>query len=141
MRAFATAISIHAPAERVWSILTNAADYPSWSSTVERVVGTIAPGAKVAVYTKASPGRAFPLTVTGFEPNRRMVWSGGMPMGLFRGTRTYTLAPRAPGMVDFSMREEFSGFLAPLISRSIPDLQPSFDQFAADLKARAESAA
>jgi hypothetical protein len=39
------------------------------------------------------------------------------------------------------MREEFSGLMAPLITRSIPDLQPAFDQFAADLKARAEAKA
>ena len=39
------------------------------------------------------------------------------------------------------MREEFSGLLAPLITRSIPDLQPSFDRFTADLKSRAERSA
>jgi hypothetical protein len=39
------------------------------------------------------------------------------------------------------MREEFSGLLAPLIARSIPDLQPAFDRFAADLKRRTERAA
>jgi hypothetical protein len=38
------------------------------------------------------------------------------------------------------MREEFRGLLAPLITRSIPDLQPAFDTFAADLKRRAERA-
>ena len=37
------------------------------------------------------------------------------------------------------MREEYSGPLLPLIWRSMPDLQPSFDQFAAGLKARAEA--
>lgn len=36
------------------------------------------------------------------------------------------------------MDEAFSGLLAPLITRSIPDLQPAFDTFATDLKRRAE---
>ena len=36
------------------------------------------------------------------------------------------------------MREQFSGPLLPLISRSMPDLQPSFDQFARGLKTRVE---
>ena len=138
MKSFATTIVIRAPCERIWSVLTDAAAYPSWNSTVERLEGTIELDKKVTVFTKASPGRAFPLTVAVLEPNRRMVWSGGMPFGLFRGTRTFLLEPRAAGNVEFSMREEFSGLLAPLISRSIPDLQPSFDRFAADLKARAE---
>lgn len=37
------------------------------------------------------------------------------------------------------MDESYSGFLAPLITKSIPDLQPDFDTFAADLKRRAEA--
>jgi hypothetical protein len=37
------------------------------------------------------------------------------------------------------MREEYRGLLAGLIGRSIPDLQPAFDEFAAALKREAES--
>jgi hypothetical protein len=37
------------------------------------------------------------------------------------------------------MREEFTGPLLPLIGRSIPDLQPSFDKFANGLKKRVET--
>jgi hypothetical protein len=38
------------------------------------------------------------------------------------------------------MREEYSGPLVPMMARSIPDLGPSFDQFATGLKRRAERA-
>ena len=38
----------------------------------------------------------------------------------------------------FTMREEYSGPLLPLIWRSMPDLGPSFRQFASGLKQRAE---
>lgn len=138
MKTFATRTIIRAPVKHIWSILTDAAGYSSWNSTVERVVGTIALGEKVTVCTRASPGRAFPLTVSEFEPNQRMIWRGGMPLGLFTGMRTYVLTPCTADEVEFSMREEFSGLLAPLITRSIPNLQPSFDQFAADLKTHAE---
>lgn len=138
MKTFATSTIIRAPAERIWSILTDAAAYPCWNSTVERMDGTIALGQKVTVTTRGPPGRAFPLMVTEFEPNRRMVWTGGMPLGLFKGTRSYDLTQRAANEVEFTMHEAFSGLMAPLIARSIPDLQPAFDQFAADLKAQAE---
>ena len=37
------------------------------------------------------------------------------------------------------MREEYTGILAPLVVRSIPDLQPAFDEFANDLKRAAEA--
>ena len=124
--------------EAIWRLLTDATGYPVWNSTVERIVGRIASGEVITVYTKTAPGRAFPVTVTAFQPEREMIWSGGMPHCLFRGTRTFTLTPRDGDTVQFAMREEFSGLLAPLITRSIPDLQPAFDSFAADLKRRAE---
>ena len=55
------------------------ARYPIWNSTVEKIIGRIAFGEKVTVHAKATPGRAFSLTVTAFEPSHRMVWTGGMP--------------------------------------------------------------
>ena len=62
-----------------------------------------------------------------------------MPLGLFKGERLFTLTERPGGLVDFHMSETFSGWMSPLIERSIPDLQPAFNHFAADLKKRAEA--
>ena len=138
MKSFSTSTIIQSSPESIWAILTNAAAWPNWNTTVEKVEGKIAPGEKITVYAKVSPGRAFPLKVTEFESGKRMVWSGGMPLGLFKGERTYTLTNKDGG-VEFAMREEFSGLMAPLITKSIPDLQPSFDKFAADLKRCAET--
>ena len=139
MKNFATSISIRARPEDIWALLTDAAGYSSWNSTVEKVEGQIAAGGKVTVYARATPGRAFPLKVTEFTPPRRMVWAGGMPLGLFQGVRQFTLTPKADGLVEFAMEEAYTGPLASLITRSIPDLQPAFDTFAADLKRRAEA--
>lgn len=62
-----------------------------------------------------------------------------MPLGLFKGVRTFRLRARDDGEIEFAMREVYSGLLAPLITKSIPDLQPAFDAFAAALKAKAEA--
>src|SRR5437763_16955555 len=51
--------------------------------------------------------------------------AGGMPLGLFRGVRSFTVTSMADGEVGFAMGEAYSGLLAPLITRSIPDLQPA----------------
>jgi hypothetical protein len=123
---FATTIAIDAPAAAVWALLTDAAGYPAWNSTVETIEGQITLGQKVTVRAKASPGRAFPLLVSVFEAPARMIWTGGMPLGLFTGTRTFTLTAASGGGVVFAMREEFAGLLAGLITRSIPDLQPAW---------------
>ena len=70
-----------------------------------------------------------------------MVWSGGMPLGLFSGVRTYTLEPLGGGTTRFTMREEYRGPLLPMIWKSIPDLGPSFEQFAQGLKREVEARA
>ena len=131
--------TISAKPEAIWSILIDGAAYASWDSGVERVEGRIAPGETIKVFVKVNPGRAFPIKVTEFVPGQRMVWSGGMPLGLFKGVRTYALAPQGNGTTKFSMREQYTGPMLPMIWRSIPDLGPSFTQFANGLKQRAET--
>src|SRR5688500_3648499 len=106
-KSFAASVDIAAPAEKVWSILTDVASWPTWNTTVDKVQGAVAPGSTVTVYVKASPGQAFPVTVTTLDAPTRMVWTGGMPLGLFKGARTYTLAPTGEG-VTFAMREDYT---------------------------------
>jgi len=129
---------IQADPERIWPILADAPSWPEWNSGVERVEGQIAPGERIKVVSELNPGRAFPVKVTELEPGRGMTWTGGMPLGLCKGVRTFELRPEADGATRFTMQERFSGPLLALMGRSIPDLSPSFDQFARGLKERAE---
>jgi len=139
MKSFAVTTSINAAPSRIWALLTDLETWPSWNSTVPKVSGHIALGNRISVWSTASPGRAFPVRVTALSPTTTMVWTGGMPFGLFTGRRTYTLNETAPGITTFVMVETFTGLLAPLITKSIPDLQPTFDAFAASLKRAAEA--
>lgn len=109
-------------------------------SGVDAVEGQIAPGEKITIRTQAAPGRAFPAKVTEFTPGRRLVLTGGMPLGLFQGVRSYALTPSEDGGTRFHMREDYSGPLLGLIWRTMPDLSPWFTRFAAGLKHRAEQA-
>jgi len=138
MKHYDARATIDAPPEQVWAILTDAPAYAQWDSGVQKVDGRIAPGEKIKVVSEANPGRAFPVKVSQFEPAKRMVWSGGMPLGLFKGVRTFTLTPEGPA-TRFEMREAYTGPLLPMIWKSMPDLGPSFDQFARGLKAKAEA--
>jgi hypothetical protein len=140
MKSYEAAATIAADPEAIWVVLVDGAAYPEWDSGVTSVDGQIAPGGRIKVVSEAAPGRSFPVKVTEFEPGKRMRWSGGMPLGLFKGVRTFTLEPRENGTTAFTVREEYSGPLLPLIWRSMPDLGPSFTQFANGLKARAEGA-
>jgi hypothetical protein len=141
MRGFEASAVIAAGPAAIWTVLTDGAGWTGWDSAVVRVDGTIAPGQKVTVYPEVNPKRGFPVRVVEFVPERRMTWRGGMPLGLFTGTRTYDLTAQPGGTVLFRMREEYTGPMAGLIFRSIPDLGPSFERFAAGLKTQAESVA
>jgi hypothetical protein len=139
MRYYEATSAITASPEAVWAVLSDGASWPAWDSGVDAVEGQIAPNETVKIRSQAAPGRAFPVKVTRFEPPACLRFSGGMPLGLFRGVRTYTVSEGADGQVAFRMREEYTGPLLPLIWRSMPDLGPSFQRFAHGLKERVES--
>lgn len=138
MMQFSATAHIKASPEVIWGILTDAPNYPSWDPWAIRIEGTIAAGSTIVAYNKISPGRAFPAKVTEFVPGKRMAWTGGMPLGLFKGVRTFTLVPAQDGSVEFTLQEVFSGPLLPLIGRTIPDQTQAFQDFVVGLKARAE---
>ena len=129
-------VAIDAPAEKVWALITDAAKITEWNSAVTKIEGDIAVGNKLSIQVPISD-RTFTPKVVAMEENRRMVWGDGFaPM--FRGERTYTLTPTDSGCT-FTMTEVFSGLMFPMIAGSLPDMGPSFDTWAADLKAAAEA--
>jgi uncharacterized protein YndB with AHSA1/START domain len=131
------AITIQAKPEQVWALLTDAARFPAWNSTVTSIDGTIAKGERLALRVPAAPKRVFKPKVVELEASTRMVWKDGFaPM--FTGVRTYTLSPRADGTTEFAMTEVLSGLMLPLAKGSLPDFGPTFETYAADLKRAAE---
>lgn len=137
MKFYQVSREIEAAPEAVWEVLTDLEGWTRWDSAVASAEGEIAEGNTVKVTPEGS-ARGFPAKVAELHPPRRMVWQGGMPLGLFRGVRTFELTPHG-GATRFRMREEFSGLLLPLIWKSMPDLQPNFERFADGLAKRAES--
>lgn len=135
---FTASTTIHAKPETIWSIITDASKFPEWEPNVVRIEGTIALDEKVTAYTKRDPNRAFYAIVTQFVPNQKMVWTGGLPFGLFKGVRSFSLTPQAD-TVEFTLHEEFSGLLLFILKRSIPDQTEDFENFVQGLKARAEA--
>jgi uncharacterized protein YndB with AHSA1/START domain len=139
MRYYEASSTIASSPEAVWAVLTDGAAWPSWDSGVDAVDGQIAPGATISIRSQAASGRAFPVRVTDFQPPARLRFSGGMPLGLFRGVRTCDVSADGHGGTTFHLREEYTGPLLGLIWRSMPDLGPSFDQFARGIKRRVEA--
>lgn len=130
---------IDAAPEVVWGLLSDATTWDDWNPAVISIKGPIRVGSKVELISIVNPKRTFKLKVNVLDAPSRMVWSDGMPFGLFKGERTY-LCEANDGGTRFTMTEVYSGPLSGLISKSIPDMTDSFTQFADGLKTGAEAA-
>ena len=63
-----------------------------------------------------------------------------MPLGLFKGERTFGLKPDSNGSTTFTMQEAYSGPLVGMMVKQIPDLSGAFEEFGEALKKAAEAA-
>jgi len=124
--------SIAADPAIVWALLTHAADYPRWNSTVTSIKGEITAGGTIELKSTLDEKRTFKLKVKEFVPEKRLVWGDAM------GSRVYSLE-KSGGGTNFSMTERIGGPLFPLFAGMIPSFDESFDKFTADLKKEAET--
>ena len=137
MKTYEIETEIEAEPDAVWRILTKVLPSEPVPFGILRLEGEISLGSRIKLWAEVSPKQAFKLKVERFEAPHEMVWKGGMPFGLFVGTRTFSVERTHHGST-FRMKEIFSGPMAGLIAKSIPDLTPSFEKFAATLKQKAE---
>jgi hypothetical protein len=140
MKEYSATTTIRADRATIWKWLTDADSYPSWDPGTIRIEGKIAPNATLTAHNRINPNRAFPVKVTEFVPNERMTWEGGLPFGLFKGMRTFTLVPQSDGTIQFTLKELYSGLLFPIFGKSVPDMTTSFQNFVTGLKQRSEQA-
>jgi uncharacterized protein YndB with AHSA1/START domain len=125
---------IDADAATVWRLLTAAAEWPRWNSTVVSLDGQIALGSKIKLVSTLVPSRTFSLKVKEFEPNARLTFGDAI------STRTYSLSGDADG-TRVEVVERIGGPFFPFFARLIPPFDENFEQFTADLKKAAEAAA
>ena len=135
--AYQVAVEIDAPPEKVMAVLTRAADYPRWNSTVTKLEGELTRGKTVKLVSVLAPKRTFKLTVSELTA-ATMVWEDGMPFGLFRGVRSFRASGTSKGTTVFAMSEIFSGAMLGMIAKSLPDQRATFETFARDLKKEVE---
>ena len=55
----AVGMKVRATPAAIWSLLTNALDFPRWNSTIQDMQGTIAPGETISLVAKIAPTRTF----------------------------------------------------------------------------------
>lgn len=136
MKSFEAETLIHARNSTVWEILTDGGNYTVWDSGITRIDGELRNGGMIRVRTRTGGKRTFRLSVRQI-PGKMMTWTGGLPLGLFRGVRTFTLTPLGR-MTHMHVREDFTGPLLGLLRKTIPDWERAFAGYVPAVKKRAE---
>ncbi|RFU21437.1 SRPBCC domain-containing protein [Geodermatophilus marinus] len=138
MRSYEAATRIDAAPEEVWALLVDVGSWRDWNSGVDRVEGRVALGERLTLVATMVRAKPFTVTVTELRPAEVMRWQAGLPLGMAGIDRTYRLDAQDDGGTVLTVREDHTGPLAALLDRTTPDLNPSFRQFCAGIKARAE---
>src|SRR5690348_15539338 len=104
---YSTRVMIDTPPERVWAILVDGARYAEWNPEIFAIDGALAAGRHITAHVRLGDGatRRVRMRVTEYTAPTRMVWTGGLPLGLFVGRRTYTVT-RAGAGAEFRMHLE-----------------------------------
>ncbi len=145
MKEIHTEIEIHAPAERLWRVLTDFAAYPEWNPFVRRGEGEVKVGARLHVFIQPSGGKAmsFRPRVLVADPDRELRWLGRLWVpGLFDGEHSFLIEPLDEGRVRFIQRERFGGLLVPLLWKKLDgETRRGFEEMNRALKVRCEATA
>ena len=132
-------VDIGASPRRIWNILTDADNFPRWNSMVTSVEGEIREGGRLRLRLPGTTS-VYTFTVSGFVPDERMVWSGGLtPM--FKDVRRFMLLKRPEGTTAFWMTQRFAGLMVPFFKSSLSRFDRVFARYAKDLKSAAEQPA
>jgi hypothetical protein len=70
-------------------------------------------------------------------PGEVMIRTRGLPLGLLKRIRTFTLSPQA-GLTHLTVKEEISGPLVTLLGNTCPDTAQSLNDYVSAVSKRAE---
>ena len=106
----------HAPADRLWEVMSDVRQWPRWLPTVDAVTphDPARPDEVGAAYTVEQPGLPRAVwTITAIEPGRSFTWESAQP-GI-RSVGTHVLRPGPEGSTTIVLGIAWSGVLAPLL--------------------------
>jgi hypothetical protein len=138
-------IEIDATPSRVWSALTDFAQFPDWNPFVRYIEGEPRRGERLRV-TIASPGgrqMTFTPTVLAADTTRELRWLGRFLMpGLFDGEHYFMIEALEQGRSRLVHGERFTGLLVPFLRRGLDrSTRAGFVAMNAALKKRLERSA
>ena len=136
-----TEIDINSPAEKVWEILRDLNNYPTWNPFIKHAEGNIREGEFLKVQVQPPGRRAmlFQPKVLKAEMNKELRWKGKfMIPGLFDGEHSFVLKELSPQKTKFIHSEKFTGILVPLFKSVLKDSKLGFELMNDALKKKCE---
>lgn len=142
-RTLTTEITIASSPGHVWEQLTDFDSYADWNPFMVEASGEAAIGAELSIRMQPPGGTAmtFTPTVTQVTEQERLEWLGSLIVpGLFDGRHRFELEP-TDGGTRMTHSEEFTGFLVPLLWRSLDTkTRAGFEAMNQALKSKTERA-
>ena len=136
-------LEIAAPAETVWSVITDLASYPLWNPFVVACASTLAPGSPISMRVRVFPFWTQPQREQIFEhmPGRRLRYGiRPLPFGALASSRFHEVTAIAPDRTKYSSHFELTGWLVPVVSVLLGGrLTRGFAAMSKALKIRAEA--
>ncbi|HEY0899898.1 MAG TPA: SRPBCC domain-containing protein [Sphingobacteriaceae bacterium] len=121
MQSIKTEIIINANKERVWEILMDFRNYPTWNPFIISIKGEPKEGSRLTnTLLNGQKTMTFKPLVLKVTPNAYFEWMGSLWFkGLFDGRHYFKIEETGPGQVKLIHGEEFSGLLSSSILKQI----------------------
>jgi hypothetical protein len=140
-RRIETEIDIHAPAAKVWAVLTDFPKMPLWNPFITEIAGTAAPGQRLAITIRPPGKSAITLhsTLLAVRPERELRWLGHFIFaGIFDGEHYFLLDPLGDDRTRLTHGESFSGLMVGFLGSTLDATETGFNNMNAALKQQAE---
>jgi len=143
MRELRTEIEINGTMDHVWKVLTDFNSFSEWNPFIKNIEGDLKVGAQLKVLMEPPNGKAmtFKPVVKILEPNTEFRWLGSLLIpGIFDGEHIFQLEQINDNKIKFIHRENFSGFLVPLLWKSLnSNTRQGFEEMNKALKEKVEA--
>lgn len=124
MNKICTDVTIEAPINEVWDLLTDFEKYEKWNPFIKCIKGKLETGSKLEVYMQPPRMKGITMNpvITKTEPVNEFRWTGNLWVrGIFDGEHVFRLEELENNRSRLIQCERFRGVLAPLILYLIGD--------------------
>jgi hypothetical protein len=141
MRSIATSITIAAPADKIWEVLTDTDKWSEWNPFFDSLRGTLAVDEHVVVNVRHKNMKLKPKILVS-NPGQELRWVGKLASDwVFTGEHHFIITDQGDGTCLFDHGERFHGCMVPvmgLLSSLFQETEASFNALNRALKERCE---